>query len=152
MGLGEMANQVSLMPGDLKISPDSQSSSRAGLGPGLREKFAYGFRVLPGYFRQRLTRRVPRGPVHLMITMANHFEPSIVPEDGMSRVPNDEQERRVDMWCREYPPAKRTSMGRSWLPEYSSMTGSCAGEKYAAFQPDARYILRRLAELHTTRS
>ena len=103
MGLGEMANQVSLMPGDLKISPDSQSSSRAGLGPGLREKFAYGFRVLPGYFRQRLTRRVPRGPVHLMITLANHFEPSIVPEDGMSRVPNDEQERRVDMWCREYP-------------------------------------------------
>ena len=35
---------------------------------------------LPAYFWQRLTRRVPAGPLHLMLTIANHFEPENSPE------------------------------------------------------------------------
>ena len=36
---------------------------------------------LPAYAWQRLTRRAPRtDTVHLMVALADHFEPSIVPE------------------------------------------------------------------------
>src|ERR1700685_725775 len=91
------------MPGDSKTPSANRSSSDDGLRPSLRQKLAYGFRVFPEHFQQRLTRRVPRGPVHLMIAMADHFEPSIVPGNGMSSAPHDQQERRVDFWCREFP-------------------------------------------------
>jgi hypothetical protein len=60
-------------------------------------------RWLPTYLWQSLTRRVPRGPVHLIIALADHFEPGFVPEDGQARAPYDEQERRLETWCREYP-------------------------------------------------
>lgn len=60
---------------------------------------------LPGYFWQRVTRRtVVRGPVHLIIALADHFEPSFLP--GVPHgtyAPRDEQERRLERWCREYP-------------------------------------------------
>ena len=46
-----------------------------------------------------------REPVHLMIAVADHFEPAIDPEDGYKRVPRSEQERRVEWWGREYPKA-----------------------------------------------
>jgi hypothetical protein len=70
---------------------------------GLSKKLSYGARWLPGYAWQRFTRRVPAGPVHLIIALADHFEPAIVPEDGRARAPYDEQERRLERWCREYP-------------------------------------------------
>jgi hypothetical protein len=38
-----------------------------------------------------------------MLALADHFEPSIVPEDGSRYAPYDEQERRLDSWCREFP-------------------------------------------------
>jgi hypothetical protein len=126
------------MPGDLKTPSARQSICRAGLRPGLRDKLSYGFRVLPGYFWQRLTRRVPRGPVHLMIAMADHFEPSIVPDDGMSRAPYDEQECRVDFWCHEYPRLAdewRDSDGHPFVHTYF----------YPAEQYDRR-LIQQLAE------
>jgi hypothetical protein len=44
-----------------------------------------------------------RGPLHLILALADHFEPSIVPEDGQKRAPRPEQERRLEWWAREYP-------------------------------------------------
>jgi hypothetical protein len=41
--------------------------------------------------------------VHLIIALADHFEPAIVPEDGQKRAPRTEQERRLEWWSREYP-------------------------------------------------
>ena len=69
---------------------------------GISEKLAYG-RWLPSYSWQRLTRPSPRGLVHLIFALADHFEPSIVPENGRDRAPYAEQERRVERWCSEYP-------------------------------------------------
>jgi hypothetical protein len=71
---------------------------------GFAAKLSYA-RWLPNYFWQRATRSLPRGPVHLIIALADHFEPAIVPEDGRARAPLSEQERRVEQWCSEYPRA-----------------------------------------------
>jgi hypothetical protein len=38
-----------------------------------------------------------------MIALADHFEPAIDPENGRTRVPRPEQERRLEWWAREYP-------------------------------------------------
>gem|GEM_PF-147794 len=68
-----------------------------------RKKITRTMRWLPSYAWQRVARHRPRGNVHLMIMLADHFEPAIVPQDGSARVPYYEQESRVDRWCREYP-------------------------------------------------
>jgi hypothetical protein len=52
---------------------------------------------------QRLTRRMPAGKLHVIVALADHFEPAIVPGDGRARAPYDEQERRLERWVREYP-------------------------------------------------
>ena len=69
---------------------------------------AKGLRNLPwitAYGWQRLVHKSLRArPVHLIIALADHFEPSYVPD-----VPSGtcaevaEQERRIQWWCREYP-------------------------------------------------
>ncbi len=41
--------------------------------------------------------------MHLIIALADHFEPAIVPEDGQKRAPRVEQERRLEWWAQEYP-------------------------------------------------
>ena len=91
------------MPGDSKTPPAQDHASDGGLHSSLRQKLSYGFRLLPSYAWQKLTRRTPRGRVHLIIALADHFEPSIVPEDGLLRAPYEEQECRLEFWCREYP-------------------------------------------------
>ena len=59
---------------------------------------------LPAYAWQRVMRRqYRRGPVHLMIAVADHFEPSVVPEAPGTSASQDEQERRLERWCKEYP-------------------------------------------------
>jgi hypothetical protein len=68
-----------------------------------KRKIRYALRWLPSYAWQMLSRRPARGPVHLVLALADHFEPSIVPENGRARAPHDEQERRLEVWCREYP-------------------------------------------------
>jgi hypothetical protein len=75
-----------------------------GVGKWLLSKLSYG-RWLPNYTWQRLTRSSPRGKVHLILAMADHFEPAIVPEDGRARASLSEQDRRVENWCVEYPRA-----------------------------------------------
>jgi hypothetical protein len=61
---------------------------------------------LPAYGWQRLTRRLPQaGPVHLIVAIADHFEPSILPQAVHLHAGIDEQIRRLERWCREYPQA-----------------------------------------------
>jgi hypothetical protein len=89
-------------------------------GRSLADKLSYG-RWLPSYAWQRLTRSAPRGTVHLIIAIADHFEPAIVPEDGRARVPLSEQESRVERWCSAYPPAVdswRDQEGLSFIHTY----------------------------------
>jgi hypothetical protein len=75
-----------------------------------------------------------------MIAMADHFEPSIIPENGMLRAPSHEQQRRLDLWCHEYPrmaDAWRDSDGHPFVHTYF----------YPAEQYDHR-LIQQLAE-HT---
>lgn len=76
---------------------------RQRLKPTLAMKIAYGARTIPNLSWQRIVRRVPRTPVHLILCLADHFEPAIIPSDGRERAPADVQESRLERWCREYP-------------------------------------------------
>src|SRR5439155_19292363 len=61
---------------------------------------------LPAYGWQWLTQRPPRaGVVHLMLALADHFEPATVPGVARAYAPFEEQEQRVERWCSEYPKA-----------------------------------------------
>jgi hypothetical protein len=63
-------------------------------------------RWLPAYAWQQASRRDRRHvPVHLIIAVADHFEPSIVPAQPSAFASADEQERRLERWCRAYPEA-----------------------------------------------
>jgi len=126
------------MPGELNGRAGSDIASDAGVRPSLRDRSAYGFRLLRSFAWNRLTRRVPACPVHLMIALADHFEPSIVPENGSLRAPYGEQERRLDSWCQEYPRVAgewRDGDGRPLVHTYF----------YPAEQYDRR-LIQQLAE------
>jgi hypothetical protein len=87
----------------------------------LRWKVSLTMRWFPSYAWQRVIRRTPRGRVHLIIALADHFEPGIVPHDGSAQAPYDEQERRLERWCREYPinfDGWRDSEGRPFVHTY----------------------------------
>lgn len=59
---------------------------------------------LPAYGWQRLTRRPLRhGVPHVLIALADHFEPAIVPGHPHAYADVTEQERRLEHWCRTYP-------------------------------------------------
>jgi hypothetical protein len=79
-------------------------------------------RWLPAFGWQRLTRRRTwSAPVHLIIALADHFEPAIVPESAGAYAPIDEQERRLERWCRRYPTlaeAWRDADGRPFRHTY----------------------------------
>jgi hypothetical protein len=81
-----------------------QEALRKTLSPPISwlRKLSYA-RWIPGYAWQRLSRSTPRGKVHLIFALADHFEPAIVPQDGRARAPHSEQERRVEQWCSQYP-------------------------------------------------
>ena len=86
----------------------------------LGKKIAYGKKVLPGATLRALSASV-REPVHLMIAVADHFEPAIVPEDGFKRVARSEQEQRIEWWAREYPKSVdrwRDADGRPFVHTY----------------------------------
>jgi len=86
----------------------------------LKKKLVYGRKVLPGG-TWRALRAPVRGPVHLIIAVADHFEPAIDPESGYKRVPRPEQERRLEWWGREYPKAVdrwRDHDGRPFVHTY----------------------------------
>ena len=69
---------------------------------GLENKIAYARKVVPSATWRALKSPV-RGPVHVILAMADHFEPAIDPTDGQKRVPLSEQESRLEYWTSEYP-------------------------------------------------
>ncbi len=70
----------------------------------ISDKLRSTSRWLPAYAWQRVVREHRcRAPVHLIIGLADHFEPAILPGTNGERAPRDEQERRLERWCREYP-------------------------------------------------
>jgi hypothetical protein len=70
----------------------------------LWDKTISTLRWLPTSVWQRIVRRGTRArPIHLLIALADHFEPSILPATPHLLAPRDEQERRLERWCREYP-------------------------------------------------
>ncbi len=70
----------------------------------LAGKIAANLRWVPAYIldRIRAPRRRPAKPEHLVITLADHFEPCFtgIPNEF---APHSEQMRRVQHWCRTYP-------------------------------------------------
>src|SRR5207245_4629809 len=59
---------------------------------------------VPGYAWQRIWRRRPKGnPLHLIIALADHFEPSFLPENPSGFAPVGVQEQRLEEWCQIYP-------------------------------------------------
>ena len=77
--------------------------------------------------------------MHLIIALADHFEPAYVPGIGSARAPYPEQERRLERWCREYPKLAdkwRDSAGKPFVHTYF----------YPAEQYDRAHI-ERLAAL-----
>jgi len=62
-------------------------------------------RWMPTFWWQRLARRPePERPLHLILAVADHFEPSFIPgAPAGSYASQDEQRRRVDEWGRGYP-------------------------------------------------
>src|SRR5262249_12469934 len=66
-------------------------------------KAVQSLRWLPAYGWRCMKKRPPDdGPVHLMIAIANHFEPEWAGTPG-AYADRAERERRVDSWCRTYP-------------------------------------------------
>jgi hypothetical protein len=87
----------------------------------LGRKLSYLSRWLPGYLGQRLVRHRPQNRTHLILALADHFEPAILPQDGGGRAPYSEQERRLERWCREYPSRfgdYRDAEGRPFVHTY----------------------------------
>jgi len=76
-------------------------------------------RWLPSYVWQKTQRPAPSpSSAHLIIALADHFEPSFT-LNGLA--PIDEQERRLERWCREYPKMAaraRDSDGRPFRHTY----------------------------------
>ena len=68
------------------------------------ERTSRTLRWLPSFVLQSAMRRRRRtGKAHLIIVLADHFEPAVVPGRGAAQAPPDEQQRRLEIWCREYP-------------------------------------------------
>lgn len=129
------------MPATLQTKTERELSAKAraaGKRLSLGQKLAYSLKVFPAFAWQRLARRLPRGRVHLILAVADHFEPAIVPGDGQARASYYEQEQRLQCWCREYPNVVdqwRDSDGHAFVHTYF----------YPAEQYD-RGLLRALAE------
>jgi hypothetical protein len=105
----------------------------------LRHKIRHSLWWLPAWAWHRIVpRQVHRGVQHLLIAIADHFEPSIVPESSRSFAPPNEQERRLERWCREYPHAMEQWRDADGFPLRHTYF-------YPAEQHDAG-LIRRLAE------
>lgn len=109
------------------------------MGSPLLRKLKYAANCLPSYAWQRMTRQTPRGTAHLVITIADHFEPSSMPGFLAGYAPRDIQEKRLENWCREYPrnfDAFRDADGQRFTHTYF----------YPAEQYDEGFV-QQLAEL-----
>jgi hypothetical protein len=103
------------------------------------EKTRNTLRWVPAYAWQRLTRPAGKpSPAHVIICLADHFEPSIVPENIGTHAERPVQERRLERWCREYP-----RMVQDW-PDADGRTF-----RHTYFYPAEQYdrnLIERLSE------
>ena len=99
-------------------------------------------RWLPAWGGQQVARRQHRGPVHLLVAIADHFEPSIVPGASRAFATKDEQERRVENWCSKYPSAVERWRDVDGFPLRHTYF-------YPAEQHDQALIARLAAHCHT---
>src|SRR6202041_4198186 len=105
------------LPTQTSIAPPEKRPRAGYKRAGPMQKLSYITRWAPRFFWQKFGPRQPPEPVHLIFSLADHFEPAIVPEDGSARSSYDEQERRLERWCREYPKRfaeHRDAEGRSF--------------------------------------
>jgi hypothetical protein len=59
---------------------------------------------LTAYLSRGIVRKYRRlGVVHFIFSIADHFEPAILPNKRNARAEKGEQERRLEVWCREIP-------------------------------------------------
>jgi len=87
----------------------------------LLRRLNYAAKCLPAYAWQRLTRPIAKGPVHLILALADHFEPGAIPGHDMGYAPPAVQNQRLEVWCREYPhnfDRLRDSDGRPFTHTY----------------------------------
>jgi hypothetical protein len=61
------------------------------------------FKWVPAFCWQRLVRKATPRPFHLIIAIADHFEPYISRGGVKNVVPRSEQILRVQGWCQRYP-------------------------------------------------
>jgi hypothetical protein len=74
--------------------------------PGIWQRANAVWPWLPAYAWQRCVRRRPEiHPLHLVLGVADHFEPMNRGDAPAISVDLREQERRVENWCRAYPAA-----------------------------------------------
>jgi len=96
-------------------------------------------RWLPSYCWQRLVRPVPDGEmIHLILALADHFEPATVSGMGGRFADLATQEQRLERWCKEYP-----RLVEPW-PDSDGQTF-----RHTYFYPAEQYergIVERLAE------
>lgn len=103
------------------LSNEQKQTVRGGSLSISARKLSRTLHWLPSYAWQRTTRRASSGAVHLIIGLADHFEPAITPNHGPVRAPKAVQRRRLEEWCREYPRAfneLRDHDGRPFLHTY----------------------------------
>ncbi len=98
----------------MSSKPAKTDSTPASIGSqrqrrSVARKVRYLGRILPSLMLHQAFRRQCTGRVHLIISLADHFEPAIVPGDGRKRASQDVQEKRLERWCREYP-----ALAREW--------------------------------------
>ncbi|MGH9486485.1 MAG: hypothetical protein ACRD04_02705 [Terriglobales bacterium] len=62
-------------------------------------------RWAPAFWRQQRQQRPARSASHLILAIADHFEPSIMPGAAGGFAPLEVQQQRLERWCREYPRA-----------------------------------------------
>ena len=86
-----------------KIAKLMTRSTKTRRGSKLMRQLKYVSRCLPTYTWQRLTRHTPSGKTHLIIALADHFEPSSMPGLNAGFAPKEVQQQRLDAWCEQYP-------------------------------------------------
>jgi hypothetical protein len=85
--------------------------------PALKERIRATLPWLPAYAWHRCTRHLPDiRPHHLVIGLADHFEPMNRSAASDGPVSFREQERRLAKWCREYPRAVDSWRDQEGLP------------------------------------
>ena len=112
------------------------SGSKSGK---LKRALSYTRKCLPGYLWQKLTRATPRGKVHMIVCLADHFEPSSLEGAFSGYAPAQVQQERVEKWCAQYPKNFR---------EFRDSEGRPFAHTY--FYPAEQYehgLLQQIAEL-----